>query len=101
MMIRIDTLKLARRLAAAGMPDAAADAIAEAMGDVDTSDLATMTDLAELRTATKADIAELRTALKTDIAELRAEIFRLMYLQTGTIIAAVAVIAAIARLFPH
>jgi predicted nucleic acid-binding Zn-ribbon protein len=79
-MIHIDTLRLSRKLAAAGLPQEAADAIAEGLADADTSELATKTGLIEIRTELKteiaelrAELAELRAELKTDIAELRAE----------------------------
>jgi ribosomal protein L29 len=74
--IAFDTLKLARKLEAAGFPQKqAADttaALAESLGEV--SGLATKADLAELRTELKADMAELRAELKADMAELRAEL---------------------------
>jgi Protein of unknown function (DUF1640) len=74
--IAFDTLKLARKLEAAGFPQKqAADttaALAESLGEV--SGLATKADLAELRTELKADMVELRAELKADMAELRAEL---------------------------
>jgi chromosome segregation ATPase len=75
----LDTLKLARRLAAAGMPAEQADGVAEAIAEGFGEQLATKADIAELRAeieglrvATKADIAELRAGTQADIAELRA-----------------------------
>ena len=70
--MRIDSLKFARKLEAAGLDRKAAEAIAEGVSEVDVSDLATKTDIADLRSATKTDIAELRSATKADIAELRS-----------------------------
>ena len=75
MITAFDTLKFARRLKQAGLPEAQAEAMAEAQIEafaeaLDTQ-LATKTDIAELRQATKTDIAELRQATQADIAELR------------------------------
>jgi|APTNR8051073442_1049403.scaffolds.fasta_scaffold86536_1 hypothetical protein len=84
--IAFDTLKLARKLEAAGFPPRqAADttqALAESLGEI--SDLVTKVDLAAtetvlrsdtagFRSELKADMAELRTELKADMAELRSE----------------------------
>ncbi|MDE3238931.1 MAG: hypothetical protein KGN33_08215 [Paracoccaceae bacterium] len=46
--LHIDTLKFARKLAAAGVDPKAADAIAEGIGEIDTTELATKSDLAHL-----------------------------------------------------
>ena len=71
MITAFDTLKFARRLKQAGLPEAQAEAMAEAQIEafaeaLDTQ-LATKTDIAELRQATQADIAELREATQADI----------------------------------
>ena len=60
MITAFDTLKFARRLKQAGLPQAQAEAMAEAQIEafaeaLDTQ-LATKTDIAELREATQADI---------------------------------------------
>lgn len=47
--LHIDTLKFARKLAAAGVDPRAADAIAEGIGEIDTTELATKADIRELR----------------------------------------------------
>lgn len=80
----LDTLKLARRLAAAGMPPEQADGVAEAIAESFGEQVATKADIAELRAATKADIGELRAeigelraATKAEVAELRADIVAL------------------------
>jgi hypothetical protein len=46
--LHIDTLKFARKLAAAGVDPKAADAIAEGIGEIDTTELATKSDLVQL-----------------------------------------------------
>ena len=71
MITAFDTLKFARRLKQAGLPQAQAEAMAEAQIEafaeaLDTQ-LATKTDIAELRQATQADIAELREATQANI----------------------------------
>jgi ubiquinone biosynthesis protein UbiJ len=65
MAMPFDTLKLARRLEAAGFPPQQAGDMAEAIAEA-LADLATKSDIAAL----KADIA----ALKADIAALEARI---------------------------
>jgi hypothetical protein len=62
--LKMDTLKFARRLTDAGMEREMAEAIVEGLAEADTSELAT----------------------KTDLAELKAEIFRFMLLQAVGII---------------
>ncbi len=73
-MIAFDTLKLARRLEKAGMPQQQAEAIAEAEAEALTDfvlqNLATKSDIAEV----KKEIGGVRSELKQDIAELHQEI---------------------------
>jgi hypothetical protein len=69
--LRIDTLKFVRRLTDAGMERRMAEAIVEGLSEADTSELATKTDIAGLR---------------TEIADLKAEIFRFMMLQAVAIV---------------
>ena len=64
----LDTLKLARRLAAAGMPTEQADGVAAAIADGEAEQAATKADLAEVRT----EIAEVRT----EIAEFRTSVIQ-------------------------
>lgn len=61
----LDTLKLARRLAAAGMPVEQADGVAEAIAEGFGEQVATKADIAELRAATKADAVELRGEIES------------------------------------
>lgn len=80
--VPFDTLKLARRLEAAGFPGRQAGDTAEALADaMSGAELATKSDLAlvradvdALRTVLKAEIASVRTELKADIAALRIEL---------------------------
>ncbi|HMD64969.1 MAG TPA: coiled-coil domain-containing protein [Stellaceae bacterium] len=71
--VPFDTLKLARRLEAAGFPTQQAGDVAEAIAEA-ISQLATKTDLAALQAATRADIAALRAELKVEMAALRTEL---------------------------
>lgn len=115
-----DTLSYARRLKQAGMPEAQAEAVAEATRDAITADAATKADidrvrvdLERLEAATKAEfadvmheIAALRTALKNDIAALDARTtaamdslgLRLTIRLGGLIAVGVAVLAAVMKL---
>jgi hypothetical protein len=66
----LDTHEIVKDLKAAGFTDEQAEAVTRAVKqaqDVDLSNLATKTDLAELRT----ELAELRAGTKADLAELR------------------------------
>src|SRR5260370_39723797 len=67
--VQLDTLKLARRLEAAGFQTQQAGDMAEAIAEA-LSQLATKADLA----ATRAEIAALRADLEADIAALPAEL---------------------------
>ena len=80
-MTQLDTLAFAKRLREAGVPNAQAEAHAEAAHDFFTGTLATKTDVVDLKAAIRADIADLKQAIKTDvaridttIAEIRGEI---------------------------
>jgi hypothetical protein len=80
--VPFDTLKMARKLEASGMTGSMAAGTAEALADaLAGADLATKSDVAEvrtevaaLRTELKGDIAGLRTELKGDISALRTEL---------------------------
>ncbi|MBM3521380.1 MAG: hypothetical protein FJX57_00355 [Alphaproteobacteria bacterium] len=69
-----DTLKLSRRLEAAGLSQAQATGFAEALSDVMITELATKADLRTLEVATKADFRALEISLRGDMRELRLEI---------------------------
>src|SRR3954452_16801410 len=64
-----DTLSYARRLKQAGLPEAQAEAIADATRELVVQDVATKADIAAL----KADVAAVRAELKADIAVLRSD----------------------------
>jgi hypothetical protein len=92
----LDTHEIVKDLKAAGFTDEQAEAVTRAVKqaqDIDLSNLATKTDLAELRT----ELYELRAATKTDLAELRADLIKWV---VGVGFAQVAIILAVLRLFP-
>jgi hypothetical protein len=107
--VAFDTLSYARRLKQAGVPDAQAEAMADATRELVVSDFASKGDTAGL----KEDIAALRSELKGDIAAVRAEIvvleqrimaamdnlgLRLTVRLGGLIAVGVAVLAAVIKL---
>jgi len=70
----IDTLKVAKRLQAAGFTDPQAEAVVAAVQEAEAgSDLVRRGDLDAARTELKAEIAALRTELKAEIGDLRAD----------------------------
>ena len=79
-MLRIDTLKFAKRLTDAGMDRRQAEALVEGLNEADTSEFATKADIGDVKAEiaeVKAEIAECRprsaTEIKADIAALRTE----------------------------
>ena len=77
--VAFDTLKLARRLETAGFTRDQANGAAEALADSFSTEIATKSDLAELRAALdgrsstiEASIAKLGAELRTEIASLRS-----------------------------
>ena len=85
-----DTLRLARRLEAAGFAPQQAGDMAEAIAEA-LSQLTTKADLAALAAATKADLAALRAELKADMEILKRD----MTIRLGSMmIVAVGVILA-------
>jgi hypothetical protein len=68
-----DTLKLARRLEKAGMPAPQAEGFAEALSDVMTTELATKSDLKDLRGWATAEFADVRGEMRAEFADIRRE----------------------------
>ena len=77
MAVAFDTLKFVRNLTQAGLPEAQAEVFAnahrDAFRDALDSNLATKTDIAELKESTTAQIAEFKESTNAQIAELRSE----------------------------
>ncbi|MDR3299612.1 MAG: DUF1640 domain-containing protein [Candidatus Accumulibacter sp.] len=75
--LTFDTLQFVQRLKKAGIKETEAEAIAEAVRDVQTnSDVATKRDLVEVKAELKHDLAELRAELKSGLAETKAELIK-------------------------
>lgn len=98
--MRIDSLKFARKLEAAGLDRKAAEAIAEGVNEVDVSDLATKADIATVReeiTAVKGEIA----AVKSSISDLKSEIFKHLWILGASVTGlTVTLNVAVSRLIP-
>lgn len=105
----LDTHQTVKDLTAAGFTDAQAEALTQALRQVqniDVSDLATKADLVALRAemATKADLADLRNEMKLESANLRREMAEmkteLIKWVLGIGFAQVAAIVALLKLLP-
>lgn len=84
--LRIDTLKFARNLTEAGLPREAAEAIAEGVAAADVSDLATRTDISDLR---------------ADLSELKADLYnRLWVMGLGIVGLTVTLTVALTKVLP-
>jgi len=84
----LDTHQTVKELTAAGFTDAQAEALTGALRRVQDIDLSNL--------ATKSDLAELRAATKADLAETKAEMLKWF---VGVAFAEVALILAILRFF--
>ncbi len=73
-VLQIDTLAFSKRLREAGADEGLAEAIVEGLAVADTSELATKTDLAEVKGIFKEDLAEVKSELKEDLAEVKSEL---------------------------
>ena len=100
-----DTLAYARRLKQAGMPEAQAEAVAEATRDLITADAATKADIAELKHEienVRHEIATVRQGVATLRSDMTHEIAATglrVTVRLGTLIAAgVAILAALIKL---
>lgn len=94
MTVAFDTLKLARRLEAAGFSTKQAQDTAEALGESLTTTVATRADLQELR----AEIA----ALRVEIAALRAEMIKwVVGVGIAGVLAVGGMLLGLMRLLPH
>jgi len=98
MISALDTHETVKKLTAAGFTDAQAEALTAAVKqavDIDLSNIATKTDIADVRRemATKTDIADVRR----EMAEIKAELVKWV---VGVGFAQVATILAVLKLFP-
>jgi TnpA family transposase len=79
--LQIDTLAFAKKLKAAGADDRLADAIVEGITAADTSELATKSDIQDVRSEIKevenvlrTEIKETENVLRGEIGEVRGEV---------------------------
>ena len=70
----IDTLTLKTGLLEGGMPEPQAAAIVRALADADVGQLATKSDLAELRADLRTEIADVRTEIEAGRADMNVRI---------------------------
>ena len=89
--LQIDTLAFSKKLREAGADERLAGAIVEGITAADTSELATKSDLGEV----KAEIADVKAELKAEIADVKADILKWMF---GAIIAQTGIILAVVKL---
>ena len=68
-----DTLKLAKRLEKAGMPVPQAEGFAEVLSEIMTTELATKSDLKELRGWASAEFVDIRGEMRAEFAGIRRE----------------------------
>ena len=91
-----DTHQMVKRLIAAGFSDSQAETVTDVVREarqVDLDNLATKSDLRDLRAEFKTDLAGLKTELKTDIADVRTELGQLradLEIRTSKLFAAIA-----------
>jgi hypothetical protein len=103
-MLRFDTLKFATSLTDAGMDRRQAEALVQGLGEMDASELATKSDIAEVGT----EIADLKDELRTEIAGVKGEIaglkgemFRFLYVHAmGVVGLTVGLTVALIKLLP-
>jgi len=103
----LDTHQTVKDLTAAGFTDAQAEALTQALRQVqqiDLSDLATKSDLSAAKVDLHREIADLRSEMKLEFAEVRREMAEmkteLIKWVLGIGFAQVAAIVALLRLFP-
>src|SRR5712692_7124350 len=113
MTVAFDTLKLARRLEAAGFSTQQAQDTAEALAETLTATVATQGDVRELGLQLRAEIREVELRLRAEMQSLRAELqslrAELLKWAVGIGVAAVLAIGgmilsaalAILRVVPH
>ena len=72
--LQIDTLAFSKKLREAGADERLAGAIVEGITAADTSELATKSDLGEVKAEVKAEIADVKAELKAEIADVKADV---------------------------
>jgi NAD(P)-dependent dehydrogenase (short-subunit alcohol dehydrogenase family) len=108
-IVAFDTHSSVKNLAAAGMPEAQAEAITELFKTARGAGLAvlaTKTDLAEQRSELRQLIAEVRADLRHQIAEAKADILKWMFGMPGgavliNVMAVAGAMLAVVRIVGH
>jgi hypothetical protein len=102
MTVAFDTLKLARRLEAAGFPSKQAQDTAEALGDALTANIASQTDVQALRAELREVELRLRADFRAEIAALRVEMIRwVVGVGVAGVLAIGGMLLALMRMLPH
>ena len=97
MAVLFDTLKLAERLEASGLPPRQARDMAAALAETMSGDVATRQDIELLRR----DIDQVEARLGQRLAETEARLLRLMLTHTLAVIGSVAGIVGLAAALTH
>ena len=102
MTVAFDTLKLARRLEAAGFPSKQAQDTAEALGDALTANIASQTDVQALRAELREVELRLRADFRAEIAALRVEMIRwVVGVGVAGVLAIGGMLLALMQMLPH
>ena len=99
-LLAFDTHKAVKVLRDAGADEHLAEAVVDTIGSAMGENVATKTDIAELKTdidalkvSTKADIDALKVSTKADIAELKVWLLGHLWVAVGVIIGALSLLA--------
>jgi hypothetical protein len=102
MTVAFDTLKLARRLEAAGFSTKQAQDTAEALGDALTANIATQTDIQALHAELREVELRLRADFRAEIAALRVEMIKwVVGVGVAGVLAIGGMLLALMRMLPH
>lgn len=105
MAVLFDTLKLAERLEAAGMPPRQARDMASALAETITGDLVTREyldlRLGEMETRLRGEIHDGDARLRTEIEKVRADVRDWLISQAFAIVGAVAALVGLAAALTH
>ena len=96
--LQIDTLMFFKKLRAAGADEALADAIVEGLTAADTSNLATKSDIADLRSDVMGEMNKGQSKLAIEISAVRTDLLKYM---VWLFIAQVGFVITILQLYPE
>lgn len=92
-ILAFDTHKAVKVLRDAGADEHLAEAVVDTIGSAMGENVATKTDITELKISTKADIDALKVSTKADIAELKVWLLGHLWVAVGVIIGALSLLA--------